>query len=89
MISIDEWWINNKIDRVNEPNGCIMTSMIHQIIDQKISNTTIKQLRGNTNSSSNYNINDKNNNLDENSIQNSYNKNNNTIITTRWRNLRQ
>ena len=57
--------------------------MIHQIIDQKISNTTIKQLHGNTNSSSNYNINDKNNNLDENSIQNSYNKNNNTIITTR------
>ena len=26
MISINKWWMNNQIDRVNKPNGCIMTS---------------------------------------------------------------
>ena len=68
--------MNNKIDGVNKPNGCIMTSCNNgerSVKYQKHQNKTDNSL-DNTSNSSNHNNKDKNNNLDDDSNKTS-NKN--------------
>ena len=65
MISINGWWMNNYIDGMNEPNGCIM--MYNDKLEKypKHQNKA-ENLHNNTNNSSN-----QSDNLDENSYKNS------------------
>ena len=68
--------MNNEMDGVNKPSGCIMTSYSNDERSakyQKHQNKTDNSL-DNTNNSSNHNNKDKNNNLDDDSNENS-NKN--------------
>ena len=81
MISINEWWMNKQIDKVNKPNGCVMASYNIYYRSKNIKNTKIKptiymvmliivattiMTKATT----------------ENSNKNSNNNNNNTIIIT-------
>ena len=42
MISINEWWMNKQIDRVNKPNGCVMASYNIYYRSKNIKNIKIK-----------------------------------------------
>ena len=42
MISINEWWMNKQIDKVNKPNGGVMASYNIYYRSKNIKNTKIK-----------------------------------------------
>ena len=39
MISTNDWWLNNEIDRVNKPNECKMTSYNSNGRSKNVKNT--------------------------------------------------